>query len=166
MIWQKKPTPLWRRIIHTCTTRLRIENKHKIHVFRYVKIDERVKWFFLNVHSYNSRKLTDYFKCLNLHFITFELIKHKQGIIKLFSYSITPRTNIITSVSLHVKRNFNGLFFASTLTQFDDKVWNQHVTKCYKSFLTFLRPWHANYFEVYICSTQPLKRGPPPELLL
>lgn len=89
-----KKTPLWRRIIHT--TGLRIENKHVIHVFRYVNW-WKGKMIFpkCSLNSYNSRTLTDYFEFFNLHFITFQfMIKHKQRIIKLFSYSITPRTNI------------------------------------------------------------------------
>lgn len=105
---QNNNTPLWRRI--TNTTRLRLENKHVIHVFRYVKIDERVKWFFLNVLSYNSRKLTDYFEFFNFHFITFKLIKHKQGIIKLFSFSKLPQGRTYITVCLDVKRSINGFF--------------------------------------------------------
>lgn len=67
---------------------------------------------------------------------------------------------------LDVKRSINGVFFLLRHWHSYDGVWNQHVKKCYKSFLTFLRPWHANYFEVYIYSTQPLKRVPSQVLLL
>lgn len=110
MYYGEKKNPLWRRIIHT--TGLRIENKHVIHVFRYVKIDERVKWFFLNVHSYHSRKLTDYFEFFNLHFITFKfMIKHKQGIIKFSRIQLPEGRTYITSVCLYVKRSINGFCF-------------------------------------------------------
>lgn len=66
---------------------------------------------------------------------------------------------------VRIKKREHLRFFASTLaTMFYDGVWNQHVKKCHKSFLTLLRPWHANYFEVYIYSTQSLKRAPSPVL--
>lgn len=123
----REKKPLWRRITHT--TGLRIENKHVIHVFRYVKIDERVKWFFLNVHSYNSRKLTDYLKCLNFHFITFRfMIKDKQELSNCSRIQLpqgrTYNFCLLWCKKKHSRDFFIYFFFASTLTQFYDGVWN------------------------------------------